>query len=102
MLKKGDAGFVDLHRLTIVAKNKIPPEKRPRIKWYVNGDVMTALELQASDAGNVNLVYRKEDARMAGPLFKSYSVADLHGCPLRQNDALLSTEEVLTAAPVTA
>jgi hypothetical protein len=99
MLKKGDAGFIDLHRLTIRAKNLLPPEKLPRLKWYCNRDVMTALELQASDAGNVTLVYRKEDARRAGPLFKSYIVEDLHGCPLRQNDCILSTEEALKAMP---
>jgi hypothetical protein len=99
MLKKGDAGFLDLHRLTIIAKNKIPAEKRNRMKWYVNQEVMTALELQASDAGNVTLVYRQEDSRKAGPLFKSYTVADLHGCPVRQCDAILTTEEALPALP---
>jgi len=99
MLKKGDAGFLDLHRLTIMAKNKIPVEKRNRMRWYVNQDVMTGLELQASDAGNVTLVYRKEDSRMAGPLFKSHSVAELHGCVVRQCDAILTTEEALPALP---
>jgi hypothetical protein len=99
MLKKGDAGFIDLHRLTIIAKNKIPAEKRNRMKWYVNQEVMTALELQATDAGNVSLIYRREDSRMAGPLFKSYSVADLHGCVVRQCDAILTTEEALSALP---
>jgi hypothetical protein len=102
MLKKGEAGFVDLHRLTIIAKNMIPQEKRMRMRWYVNSEVMTALELQASDAGNVTLVYRKEDSRAAGPLFKSYTVPDLHGAPIRQCDAILTTEEPLTAAPVAA
>jgi hypothetical protein len=96
-LKKGDEGFVDLHRLTIIAKNRIPPEKRPRLRWYVNQDIMTALELQATDAGNVTLVYHKEDSRPAGPLFKSYSVAELHGAPVRQCDALLTTEQALEA-----
>ncbi len=94
---KGESGFIDLHRLTIVAKNKIPAEKRNRMKWYVNQDVMTALELQASDAGNVTLVYRREDSRMAGPMFKSYSLAELHGCTVRQCDAILNAEEALPA-----
>ena len=98
-MKKGEDDFIDLHRLTIIAKNKIPAEKRMRMKWYVNQEVMTALELQASDAGNVTLVYRKEDSRMSGPLFKSYTVADLHGCPVRQCDAILCTEEALPASP---
>lgn len=89
-LAKGDTGFIDLHRLTIKAKNFIPPEKRPRLKWYVNQEVMTALELQASDAGNVHLHY--------GDLFRSKAVPHLHGCPVRQNDAILTTEEQLPLA----
>lgn len=97
-LAKGEAGFIDLHRLTIMAKNKIPSDKRPRMRWYMNSEVMTALELQATDAGNVTLVYRKEDAREAGPLFKSYEVAVLHGGMVRENDAILTTESALVAA----
>jgi hypothetical protein len=99
-LRKGEAGFIDLHRLTIKAKNKIPPEKLNRMRWYLNSDVMTALELQASDnsAGNVTLIYRKEDAPQGGPLFKSRMITDLHGCPIRRCDALLNTEEALPGA----
>lgn len=95
---KGENGFLDLHRLTVKAKNKIPSAKRMRMKWYMNEDVMTAMEMQATDAGNVSLVYRKEDARQAGPLFKSYTVSELHGCDIRQCDAILSAEEVLPTA----
>jgi hypothetical protein len=100
-LRKGEPGFIDLHRLTIKAKNKIPPEKLGRMKWYVNSEIMTALELQASDSasGNVVLVYRTEDARAGGPLFKSRTITELHGCPIRRCDALLNTEEALAAAP---
>lgn len=87
---KGETGFVDLHRLTIMAKNQIPPEKRARLKWYVNQEVMTALELQASDAGNVHLHY--------GDLFRSKGVPFLHGAPVRQNDAILTAEERLPLA----
>ena len=86
-LKKGDSGFVDLHRLTIVAKNKVPTAKRARLVWYCNQDVMTALELQASDAGNVQLMY--------GELFDSKNVPFLHGRPVRQCDAILSTEAAI-------
>lgn len=99
---KGEVGFVNLHRLTIKAKNMIPEEKRMRMKWYVNQEVMTALEYQATDAGNVTMVYRKEDAREAGPMFKSYTVTSLHGSDIRQCDAILSTEEALPEAPVAA
>ena len=98
-LAKGSAGFIDLHRLTIKAKNLIPAEKRMRMKWYMNQEVMTAMEFQATDAGNVTLVYRKEDAQQSGPLFKSYTVQELHGCDVRQCDAILTTEEALTATP---
>jgi hypothetical protein len=71
------------------------------MRWYLNSDVMTALELQASDnaAGNVTLVYRREDAPQGGPLFKSRTITELHGCPIRRVDAILSTEEALSAAP---
>jgi hypothetical protein len=98
-LRKGEAGFIDLHRLTIMAKNRIPAEKLSRMRWYVNSDTMTALELQASDnvSGNVTLVYRTEDAPQGGPLFKSRTITELHGCPIRRCDALLSTEEALSA-----
>ena len=100
-LRKGEAGFIDLHRMTIMAKNKIPAEKLGRMRWYVNSDIMTALELQASDnaSGNVVLVYRTEDAQKGGPLFKSRAIAELHGCPIRRCDVLLNTEEALPAAP---
>lgn len=90
-LSRGETGFVDLHRLTIQAKNMIPPEKRSRMIWYANQDVMTALELQASDAGYVHLNY--------GDLFRSKNVPFLHGCGVRQLDAILSTENPLAAMP---
>lgn len=86
---KGETGFIDLHRLTIQAKNLIPVEKRSRLKWYMNQDVMTALEMQASDAGNVHLHY--------GDLFKSKGVPFLHGAAVRQNDSILSTETALVS-----
>ncbi|MCL1939927.1 MAG: hypothetical protein FWG04_04635 [Desulfovibrionaceae bacterium] len=91
MLKKGDPGFVDLHRLTIIAKNKVPAEKRSRLIWYVPEIVMTALELQASDAGNVRLIY--------GDLFRSKNVPHLHGSAVRQCDAILETEAALGPVP---
>lgn len=90
-LSRGETGFVDLHRLTVQAKNKIPPEKRNRLIWYVNQDVMTALELQSTDSGYVHLVY--------GDLFRSKNIPHIHGCPVRQLDAILSTENPLVALP---
>ena len=90
-LEKGQTGFVDLHRLTIQAKNLIPPEKRNRLIWYMNQDVMTALEMQSTDSGYVHLVY--------GDLFRSKQVPYLHGAGVRQLDAILSTENPLAALP---
>ena len=54
---------------------------------YCIYDVLTALELQSTDAGNVHLVY--------GDLFNSKAIPNLHGRPIRQCDALLSTETVI-------
>ncbi len=90
-LEKGQTGFVDLHRLTVRAKNLIPVEKRNRMIWYVNQDLMTALELQSTDSGYLHLVY--------GDLFRSKNVPFVHGCPVRQLDAILSTENPLAALP---
>ena len=84
---RGEAGFVDLHKLTIRAKNLMPESMRATAIWYCNTDVMTALEYQASDAGNVQLQY--------GELFNSRAVPVLHGRPVRQCDAIVSTEKAL-------
>jgi hypothetical protein len=107
-LGKNDPGFVDLNALTIRAKNMIPPEKLPRMKWYMNRDVQTALELQAySDRGHVVFVRTEQTDRKptgtgadGNPIYSSYPVANVHYCPVRRNDAILSTEEALVAAPV--
>ena len=87
-LRKGESGFIYLQALTIKAKNMMPQHLRDRAVWYCNQDVLTALELQATDAGNVHLVY--------GEFFASKAVPNLHGRPIRQCDAILSTEAVLS------
>ena len=84
-LRKGEKGFIDLQALTIRAKNMMPEQMRGRAIWYCNQDVLTGLELQATDAGNVHLVY--------GEFFNSRAVPNLHGRPVRQCDAILSTED---------
>jgi hypothetical protein len=89
--KDGDADYVDLARLLIKAKNKLPAEKKSSAKVYMNSDVMTALELQAMDRRNVQLSY--------GEAFNSKNVPFIHSLPVRQVDSLLSTEEALPAAP---
>ena len=95
-LKKTDSGFIDLHRLTIMAKNKMPETMRNQAIWYCNADVLTALELQATDAGNVTLTYRSEDSGKGGPLFKSTQITSLHGQPIRQCDALRNDEKAIS------
>ena len=91
MKKKGETGFIDFHRLTIIAKNKLSPEKRNRLIWYCNEEVMTALELQNSDAGYVQLKY--------GDLYRSTAIPFIHGAAVRQNDAILNTEAALVPLP---
>ena len=72
-------------KLTIEAKNRMPQHLRQKAVWYANADVLTALELQNSDAGNVQLQY--------GEFFDAKAVPVLHGRPVRQCDAVLSTED---------
>lgn len=87
-LRKGATGWIDLQALTIAAKNKMPASMRSRAIWYCNQDVLTALELQAIDYGTVHLTY--------GEFFDSKAVPMLHGRPIRQCDALVSTEAVVS------
>lgn len=87
-VRKGATGFLDLQALTIQAKNLMPPEMRNKAIWYCNQDLMTALELQSIDSGNVHLEY--------GEFFSSKAVPTLHGRPIRQCDQILSTEAVLS------
>ena len=86
-MRRGEAGFLDLQGLTIRAKNMMPQNMRDKAIWYCNQDVLTALELQATDAGNVHLVY--------GEFFASKAVPNLHGRPIRQCDVISSTEAAL-------
>lgn len=85
--RKGESGFIDLQKLTILAKNAMPASLRNKAIWYCNSDVLAALELQSSDSGNVQLRY--------GEYFKSVSVPVLHGRPVRQCDSLVNTETAL-------
>lgn len=87
-VRKGGSGWIDLQALTIQAKNLMPPNMRSKAIWYCNQDVMTALEMQAIDYGTVHLTY--------GEFFDSKSVPMLHGRPIRQCDAIVSTEAVVS------
>lgn len=87
MKRAGETGFIDLQKLTIMAKNVMPEQMRGKAVWYCNSDVLTALELQSIDKGNVHLQY--------GEYFDSKNVPFLHGRPIRQCDCLLGTEDVV-------
>ena len=88
--RKGEAGFIDLQKLTIMAKNTMPETLRQKAVWYVPSEAMTALELQSSDSGNVQLNY--------GEFFASKAVPVLHGRPVRQCDAIRTNEDPLPKA----
>jgi len=83
--------FIDLRKLTIQAKNKIPPGKRGRMKWYCSEQVMNALELQA---GMPNVVYLRY-----GEYFDSKEMLMLHGKPIFQCDGIGENETALGATP---
>lgn len=83
----GDPDFINLKNLMIQAKNKMPETMRNKAIWYCNEDVMTALEMQATDPRGVHLTY--------GQYFNSECVATCFGRPIRQCDAILSTEKAI-------
>lgn len=86
-LRKGQEGFIDLQALFIKAKNKMPESMRQGAIWYANEQMMNALELQSTDAGNVHLMY--------GEAFKTNGTPLLFGRPVRQCDAIISSETAL-------
>ena len=81
--------YINLQALTIRAKNKMPVNMRNSAIWYCNDEVMTALEMQSIDKGNVHLTY--------GEYFNSKSVPTLHGRPIRQCDVISTHETALVA-----
>ena len=83
--------FIDLRKLTITAKNKIPSGKRGRMKWYVSEAVMNALEMQAGDPKSIHLRY--------GDWNNSEEILKLHGKPVFQCDGISENESALTATP---
>lgn len=85
--RKGQSGFIDLQSLFIQGKNKMPETMRHKAVWYANEELMTAIELQSTDAGNVHLVY--------GEAFKSEGTPLLFGRPVRQCDAIKANEDAL-------
>lgn len=87
--RRGQAGFIDLQQLFIAGKNKMPETMRQSAIWYANEELMNAIELQSTDAGNIHLVY--------GEAFKSDGTPLLFGRPVRQCDAIKSTEDPLAA-----
>ena len=86
--RKGATGYIDLQALFIKAKNKMPEHMRQKAIWYANEELMAAIELQSTDAGNVHLTY--------GEAFKSEGTPLLFGRPVRQCDAIKADESVLS------
>jgi hypothetical protein len=77
-----------LIRCMIRAHNLIPNIRLGRASWYMNREVKTLLDLLAAEKSNVNL-------SMAN--FAGESVTSFKGVPIRQVDALSSSEAVVTA-----
>ncbi|MDD6087769.1 MAG: hypothetical protein PUB69_00380 [Desulfovibrionaceae bacterium] len=86
-VRKGASGYIDLQALAIRAANAMPPAMRQRAIWYASPAVLTALEMQSADSGNVQLHY--------GQYFDSENVPFVLGRPVRRCDALLSSEEAV-------
>ena len=84
-LKSTESGFIDLKKLTIQAKNKMPEAMRSRAIWYVNSELLTGLEIQSSDPNMVHLRY--------GEYFGSKDVPMINARPVRQCDVISSTEK---------
>ncbi len=83
----GETGFIDLRKLTVQAKNMMPETMRQNGVWYCNQDVLTALELQSTDPQGVHLTY--------GEYFDSKTIPVIHGRPIRQCDAISSSEDII-------
>lgn len=79
---------VNLQKLTIEAKNRIPQSKRSRLVWYANDTVLSALEVAAMDSLNTHLKY--------GEYLGSSDILKMHGAPVRSVDAISTSEEALT------
>lgn len=88
LTKDAETG-TDLIEYAIRAKNRIHKLSRVRPVWYVNQDVYTYLELQASYHPNVR--YGKEGAGSGA----GYDVLNLCGIPVRRMDAITTAESIV-------
>lgn len=86
----GSTGYVDLRVMSIQAKNKLPSAMRSKAIWYANEDVLTAIEIQATDPKALQL--------FKGEWLQMQEVPHIQGRPIRQVDAILSTEQELPAS----
>ncbi|MDR1520239.1 MAG: hypothetical protein LBU23_08895 [Planctomycetota bacterium] len=77
-----------LVRQMIVAFNKIPNVRLGRAVWYMNRTVKTMLDLLAAEKSNVNLTMGN---------FEGEEVTKFKGVPIRQCDAIIDTEDRVTA-----
>lgn len=77
-----------LVRCMIKTHNIIPNIRLGRAVWYMNRTVKTMLDLMAAEKSNVNLTIKT---------FEGEEVTSFKGIPIRQCDAILDTEEQVTA-----
>lgn len=77
-----------LVRLMIKAYNLVPNIRLGRAAWYMNQTPKTMLDIMAAEKSNVNLTIGT---------FEGQEVTTFKGVPIRQVDALLDTEDAVTA-----
>lgn len=80
-------GPASLIELMIRATRKIPYLGRGRAAFYMNEDILTALDLEANKKSNVYLTLGKEEGEPK---------VSFRGVPLRRCDAILNTEDVVS------
>ena len=78
----------DLIELMVRAMHKIPSKGMGSMVFYCNEDVMTYLDLQTLNKSNNALTY--------GPDIHGQEVLKFRGVPVKQCDAILSTEAVVS------
>ena len=82
------AEFIDLNALLIQAMHRVKGRNLGRAAFYANTEVITALDLATWRKANLHLTYKDVQGE---------TVLTFRGIPIRECDALLNTEEQVTA-----
>jgi hypothetical protein len=82
----GETSAADILKLMTKAVHKVPPELTGKQAFYMNGDVLTMLDIQAQNKANVYLTIGEEEGRPK---------VSFRGIPLRRCDRILSTEATI-------